>query len=580
MPIETRPEDVRALKAMAQLRQLGEGRELSRRLAGCVGTENLASLIALTAQAEALLEIKMTAEPFSASRTSNWVARAGGLPHYIQHIAHDLVEKRGLPESVAIAMAIGIVKRWARGGGNVTPKTRALAAEAVAQWEAMRARARAKPGKAFDESAVRRWPTGDKRGGRFRPKLGGAVSQAVRAATGTPDVGATVDDMFQGKRTHTDPGHVRDVVQAVARRFEGGGSVQAVAARAGGKPKPPNLMLLHVDGADHGNLFDKHETEIPRNKMPVVPSEPQDAEKLRKFLQGRGAKASVQRISPLDLHASQSQLDPVKTEGICANLITPHPHAMDNNILVADRHGAILDGHHRWSAGSLYQMDGHPDFKLTVLQVDMELDQLISETRAWDKTVGLTPKEFGAKAMSNNALEGEPPGPPPDNKQPWIWLDGQWYVLVSDDLDGVDPAQLPDPVPSAGKPTPAPRFSGAGKAHRPGATADVRALQLAVALEHVPQGRALARRLKALVGSDQEAALISATAQGEALLSALRRKASAPDSATSLAAMITAGQAYIDAESDPDDQDTMRDIVDQLTALRDKDEVEVEPPAD
>lgn len=85
-----------------------------------------------------------TPEPFSRSRTSNWVARAGGLPPYIQHIAHDLVEKRGKTVSNAIQMAIGIVKNWASGKGNVDANTRAAAAKAVAQWEAMKAKNRAK----------------------------------------------------------------------------------------------------------------------------------------------------------------------------------------------------------------------------------------------------------------------------------------------------------------------------------------------------------------------------------------------------------------------------------------------------
>lgn len=78
-------------------------------------------------------------EPFSSSRTSNWVARAGGLPAYIQHIAHDLMEKRGKSEQNAIQMAVGIVKRWAKGVGNVTADTRAAAAKAVAEWEAKKA---------------------------------------------------------------------------------------------------------------------------------------------------------------------------------------------------------------------------------------------------------------------------------------------------------------------------------------------------------------------------------------------------------------------------------------------------------
>jgi len=85
-----------------------------------------------------------TPEPFSTSKTSNWVARGGGLPAYVQHIAHDLMEKRGKTESEAIQMAIGIVKRWARGGGNVDANTRAAAAKAVAEWTALKAKAHAK----------------------------------------------------------------------------------------------------------------------------------------------------------------------------------------------------------------------------------------------------------------------------------------------------------------------------------------------------------------------------------------------------------------------------------------------------
>lgn len=50
-----------------------------------------------------------TPQPFSTSTTSNWVARSGGLPPYVQHIAHALVTD-GKPESEAIETAMGVVK--------------------------------------------------------------------------------------------------------------------------------------------------------------------------------------------------------------------------------------------------------------------------------------------------------------------------------------------------------------------------------------------------------------------------------------------------------------------------------------
>lgn len=79
-----------------------------------------------------------TPKPFSSSKTSNWVARAGGLPNYIQHVAHALV-KKGKSESAAIRMAIGIIKNWAEGKGDVSEAVRAAAAKALAQWEKMKA---------------------------------------------------------------------------------------------------------------------------------------------------------------------------------------------------------------------------------------------------------------------------------------------------------------------------------------------------------------------------------------------------------------------------------------------------------
>ena len=79
----------------------------------------------------------------------NWVERSGSggrggqLPAYIQHIALAIVRKRGMPKSQAIAIAVGTVKRWARGGGDVDSNTRAAARKALKEWEAMKAKAHA-----------------------------------------------------------------------------------------------------------------------------------------------------------------------------------------------------------------------------------------------------------------------------------------------------------------------------------------------------------------------------------------------------------------------------------------------------
>lgn len=94
---------------------------------------------ALLAEMEAKYDTSPIGEP---GNRENWVDQVGGLPLYIRAIAHALI-REGRSESRAIAMAVAAVKRWARGGDDVTAKTRAKAAKAVAEWEAKKARARA-----------------------------------------------------------------------------------------------------------------------------------------------------------------------------------------------------------------------------------------------------------------------------------------------------------------------------------------------------------------------------------------------------------------------------------------------------
>jgi len=74
----------------------------------------------------------------------NWVDQGGGLPNYICHIARALHREKGMPVSRSIAIAVGRVKAWAAGGGDVDADTRAKAAKAVAEWEALKAKAAAR----------------------------------------------------------------------------------------------------------------------------------------------------------------------------------------------------------------------------------------------------------------------------------------------------------------------------------------------------------------------------------------------------------------------------------------------------
>ena len=74
---------------------------------------------------------------------TNWVQEGGGLPNYICKIAKEL-KKGGKSTSQAIAIAVSQVKRWAAGGEDVKADTRAKAAKALAQWNALKAKSKGK----------------------------------------------------------------------------------------------------------------------------------------------------------------------------------------------------------------------------------------------------------------------------------------------------------------------------------------------------------------------------------------------------------------------------------------------------
>lgn len=96
-----------------------------------------AGLILALSRKKGLLERK-------SGDNDNWVEANGGLPKYIEEVANSLHTKRGMPISQAIAVAISRIKKWAVTG---EPDTKAKAAKAIAQWNAMKAKAKAKKAK-------------------------------------------------------------------------------------------------------------------------------------------------------------------------------------------------------------------------------------------------------------------------------------------------------------------------------------------------------------------------------------------------------------------------------------------------
>ncbi len=86
----------------------------------------------------------MTPKPGGRSPKRNWIENTsadgkGQLPPYVQHL-YQAIEKRGVPRSKAIAIALSRVKKWAAGGAGIDAGTQAAAKIALAQWTALKAK--------------------------------------------------------------------------------------------------------------------------------------------------------------------------------------------------------------------------------------------------------------------------------------------------------------------------------------------------------------------------------------------------------------------------------------------------------
>jgi hypothetical protein len=89
--------------------------------------------------------------PTKPGKNDNWIEEQGGLPKYIDCRARAIYWSGSAtgPDAVsrAIRIAVGVTEDEAAGKRNVTPKTRAMAEVAIAEWNRKRAAARATPNK-------------------------------------------------------------------------------------------------------------------------------------------------------------------------------------------------------------------------------------------------------------------------------------------------------------------------------------------------------------------------------------------------------------------------------------------------
>jgi len=213
------------------------------------------------------------------------------LPAFVQHIAKDLMTERGMPMSEAIATAISQCKKWAAGGADVHPDTRAKAAAAIAEWERLKASAHAKRGEThakrgepmtsgFDEDGLdSSWDNLDdlpdlagltvadfeaadpEPGGvsRAKPKLGsGARFKALKAklaAKGIRDPGALAAHI--GRRKY---GKKKFTALAAKARKGGGGMHRSAGELMRIYPLEDIRVLTRADGDGSGTVVEGYAT--------------------------------------------------------------------------------------------------------------------------------------------------------------------------------------------------------------------------------------------------------------------------------------------------------------------------------
>lgn len=177
--------------------------------------------------------------PGGTTKKDNWVDNVGGLPKYVREVARELM-KNGHPKSRAIAIAISRIKMWA--ATSKDPKVKAKAAKAIAEWEAKKARSRAKSVNASETVALGEWEEflhKRDRSGRFTHKIGSMLAPKV-------DPRAQEDkDAFHRERLKV-LGLKHHALNTLKKAGERGGTTEQIAdfLRIGADEIEPHLTAL------------------------------------------------------------------------------------------------------------------------------------------------------------------------------------------------------------------------------------------------------------------------------------------------------------------------------------------------
>ena len=145
----------------------------------------------------------------------------------------------------------------------------------------------------------------------------------------------------------------------------------------------PDLTNMHIKDTQ---LYDEDNLGIPRNKMPQVPSDAKG--QFITVMEQRGARVQRGVADPTKLHPIQAEISATKSAQISKSLKEKGTATDDGGRIIISRDNYIIDGHHRWAATALLSMDD-PSIRLPVIRVDMDHQDLIGATLAWNQATGI-----------------------------------------------------------------------------------------------------------------------------------------------------------------------------------------------
>jgi hypothetical protein len=230
------------------------------------------------------------------------------------------------------------------------------------------------------------------------------IADVLTDRQNAPDVDLSVEQ-FHMAGQHNQMDHGRrgaagaSIAGSVVARVEAGESITVspsevadVVAQFADQEGPMDLAAIDVEG--YPNLFSGARANVTaREDMPQIPKA--HLQQFREELEAEGIAVEEVQLNATELSATQRQLDAVKVAGV-ADAIRNGEFKVDHRIWVS-HDNRILDGHHRWAAAAVVELEGHPaSVPLDGYRVDMDMDALLVKARRYNEEHGVDARTYRA----------------------------------------------------------------------------------------------------------------------------------------------------------------------------------------